>query len=49
MKGLCRIHAWYPNIDKAIEKLMRECCQCKKVENEPTRLLTIHGHGQAHP
>ena len=30
MKGLCRMHAWYPNIDKEFEKLIRECTPCKK-------------------
>ena len=39
MIGLCRIHAWYPNIYKDIEKLVRECTPCKKVENEPRKVI----------
>ena len=40
MKALCRIHAWYPNIDKDIEQLVEKCCQCKKVENAPPKDTT---------
>ena len=34
MKGLSRIHAWYPGIDKDIESLVEKCVHCKMVQNE---------------
>ena len=30
---------WYPNIDKDIEELVCSCPSCKRVENEPPKIL----------
>ena len=31
MKGLSRIHGWFSNIDKRIEKVVIDCTECIKV------------------
>lgn len=35
MKGLARSYCWWNTIDKDIEKLNRECYNCKKIMNNP--------------
>ena len=37
MKSLSRIHAWYPNIDRDIELMVRECKNCEKESNVPPK------------
>ena len=37
MKGLSRIHVWFPNIDKQIEETVRNCAQCAVVKRNPTK------------
>ena len=41
MKALSRIHAWFPNIDKAIEERVNTCNDCKKVRRNPPKTF-IH-------
>ena len=36
MKLLSRLHIWFPNIDKEIEKLVKTC---KKLSNNPNKSL----------
>ena len=37
MKSLSRIHVWFPNIDKEIEKLVKTCETCEKLSNKPNK------------
>ena len=39
MKSLSRLHIWFPNIDKEIEKLVKTCETCEKSSNSPKRSL----------
>lgn len=36
MKNLARGYCWWSGIDHDIEKLVNECLQCKKIQNNPT-------------
>ena len=37
MKSLSRLHIWFPNIDKEIEKLVKTCETCEKLSNSPNK------------
>ena len=37
MKGLSRIHVWFPNIDKDIEAMVKSCYECIKNKNKPAK------------
>ena len=37
MKGLSRIHVWFPNIDKHIEEEVRNCPECAQATKTPTK------------
>ena len=37
MKLLSRLHIWFPNIDKEIEKLVKTCETCEKLSNNPNK------------
>ena len=37
MKSLSRLHIWFPNIDKEIEKLVKTCETCRKLSNSPNK------------
>ena len=37
MKSLSRLHIWFPNIDKEIEKLVKTCETCEKLSNNPNK------------
>ena len=37
MKALSRVHVWFPNIDKHIERIVKDCANCAKVANESAK------------
>ena len=37
MKSLSRLHIWFPNIDKEIEKLVKTCETCEKLSNNANK------------
>ena len=37
MKGLARVYAWFPGIDKRIENLVQSCSDCAIVANSPPK------------
>ena len=37
MKLLSRLHIWFPNIDKEIEKLVKTCETCEKLSNNTNK------------
>ena len=37
MKSLSRLHIWFPNIDKEIEKLVKTCETCEKLSNNTNK------------
>ena len=37
MKSLSRLHIWFPNIGKEIEKLVKTCETCEKLSNNPNK------------
>ena len=39
MKSLSRLHIWFPNIDKEIEKLVKTCDTFEKLSNNPNKSL----------
>ena len=39
VKLLSRLHIWFPNIDKEIEKLVKTCETCEKLSNNPNKSL----------
>ena len=41
MKGLARIHVWYPGIDVDIETTVKSCYECSKNQNRPPKAI-IH-------
>ena len=41
MKGLSRIHVWYPEIDQDIENTVHSCHECSKHKNKPAKAF-IH-------
>ena len=41
MKGLGRIHVWYPKIDRDIEETVKACHECTKNKNKPAKTF-IH-------
>ena len=38
MKALARVHVWYPGIDEDIQRMVQNCCDCKKVANNPPKI-----------
>ena len=41
MKGLSRIHVWYPNIDRDIENTVKSCYECNLNRNKAAKAV-IH-------
>ena len=41
MKGLSRIHVWYPIIDRDIENTVNSCHECNVNKNKPAKTM-IH-------
>lgn len=41
MKGLARSYCWWDTIDKDIERISRDCFNCKKIMNNP-KAVPIH-------
>ena len=38
MKSLTRLHTWWPQIDKVIEGLSKECVTCQRVGKNPPKV-----------
>ena len=46
MKGLARMHVWWPGIDSDIEQTVHNCPDCQSVRNQPAT-VTLHPWPQA--
>ena len=43
MKSLSRLHLWFPNIDKEIEKLVKTCETCENYQTTQAKPATPLG------
>ncbi|KAL7726057.1 hypothetical protein ACLKA6_008515 [Drosophila palustris] len=49
MKALARSYVWWPNIDVEIEAVVKSCCACQEIRNEPQKTPTHHWESTKRP
>ncbi|KAM8702023.1 hypothetical protein ACLKA7_000224 [Drosophila subpalustris] len=49
IKALARSYAWWPNIDAEIEAVVKSCCACQEIRNEPQKTPTHHWESAKRP